>query len=161
MPGSSIVVQHEAPFYPQVVTACHNTLRQFGNTAELERQLNKRSGVLPNEINPKQTGHKFGLMDAITVMTITGDVQILRAIAAQLNYSIYFLADYHSISDVELLNSYSNWHAEIGDVNRELAAALADGDIQRHEFERIERALQESFAAALEFLNRARSLVVD
>ncbi|MCM0151641.1 phage regulatory CII family protein [Photobacterium galatheae] len=151
----------EEPCYPQVTTACRETLRQFNNTCMLEQQLNKRTGVLANEINPKQKHHKLGLMDAITLMKLTGDVQILRALAAEMNYSIYFLANYQTISDLELLNSYSNWHAEIGDVNRELAAALADGDIQRDEFERIERALQESFAAALEFLSRVRALVVD
>ncbi|WP_240435528.1 phage regulatory CII family protein [Photobacterium salinisoli] len=158
---SSITPMREEPCYPQVVIACRETLRQFNNTCLLEHQLNKRAGVLANEINPNQKHHKLGLMDAITLMKLTGDVQILRALAAEMNHSIYFLANYQAISDLELLNSYSNWHAEVGDVNRELSAALADGDIQREEFERIERALQESFAAALEFLSRVRALVVD
>lgn len=147
--------------FPQVVNASYNTLKQFNNTAELERQLGKRPGVLPNEINPNQNSHKFGLMDAIRLMKLTNDIQILRAIASELGYSLYFLGDYHSISDVELLNSYSNWHAEIGDVNRAISEALEDGDIEKHEFERIERELQETFSAALELLNRIRALVVN
>ncbi|MBN8086380.1 hypothetical protein J0J19_23260, partial [Vibrio vulnificus] len=57
------------------------------------------------------------------------------------------------------LNCYSRWHAEIGDVNRAIADALEDGDIELKEFERIERELQETFAAALELLERLRALV--
>lgn len=143
----------------QVVKACYDTLKHFNNTAELERQLGKRPGVLPNEINPNQRSHKFGLFDAIRIMHLTGDAQILRAIAATLGYSIYSLGDYSGISDVELLNCYSQFHAEVGDMNRAIAESLADGDIEQHEFERIENELQQVFAAALELLERLRALV--
>lgn len=146
--------------FPQVVNASYSTLKQFNNTAELERLLGKRPGVLPNEINPNQHGHKFGLFDALRLMKLTGDIQILRSIASELGYSLYFLGDYSGISDVELLNSYSQWHAEIGDVNRAIAEALEDGDIEQHEFERIERELRETFTAALALLERLRALVV-
>lgn len=145
--------------FPQVVKACYNTIRNFNNTAELEQQLGKRPGVLPNEINPNQHGHKFGLFDAIRLIQLTHDVQILRSIAGELGYSIYFLGDYHSVSDVELLNCYSQFHAEIGDMNRAISDALEDGDIEQHEFDRIEKELQEVFAAALELLERLRALI--
>ncbi len=144
---------------PQVVRACYDTLKKFNNTAELERNLGKRPGVLPNEINPNQHSHKLGLFDAIRLIKLSGDIQILRAIAAELGYSIYFLGDYSGISDVELLNCYSQLHAEIGDMNRAIAESLEDGDIEQHEFERIERELQQVFTAALELLERLRALV--
>lgn len=147
--------------FPQVVNASYSTLKQFNNTAELERQLGKRPGVLPNEINPNQHGHKFGLFDAIRLMKLSGDFQILRAIAAELGYSTYFLGDYSGISDVELLNCYSQFHAEIGDVNCAISESLEDGDIEQHEFERIERELQQVFSAALELLERLRALVAN
>ncbi|SIO94680.1 phage regulatory CII family protein [Vibrio spartinae] len=150
----------QASCFAQVIHACSQTIKSFG-TAGLEQYLDKRPGVLNNEINPHQTGHKFGLIDALKVMQLTGDVQILRSMASELNYSIYFLGNYHTISDVELLNCYSNWHSEIGDVCRAISEALADGDIERNELERIEREFQESFAAALELLQRLRALVTD
>lgn len=148
-----------APCNPQVVHALHQMLKVFGNVSQVEQHLNKRPGVLFNEINPNQTSHKLGLFDTIQMMQLTGDVGPLRAIACELNYSIYFLGDYRSVSDLELLNCYSTLHAEIGDMNRAISEALEDGDIEQHEFERIERELQQVFAAALELLERLRSLV--
>ncbi len=143
----------------QVVKACYDTLKKFNNTAELERLLGKRPGVLPNEINPNQHGHKFGLFDAIRLMKLSNDIRILRSMAAELGYSLYFLGDYSGISDVELLNCYSQFHAEIGDMNRAIAESLEDGDIEQHEFNRIEHELQQVFTAALELLERLRALV--
>ncbi|WP_158117238.1 phage regulatory CII family protein [Vibrio cincinnatiensis] len=145
--------------FPQVVHALYQTLKEHGNTEAVEQHLNKRPGVLFNEINPNQTSHKLGLFDAIRLMQFTDGVQILRSIASELNHSIYFLGDYRTISDMELLNCYSRWHAEIGDVNRAIADALEDGDIEPKEFERIEREIQETFSAALELLERLRALV--
>ncbi|MDA0109035.1 hypothetical protein OH456_12775 [Vibrio sp. La 4.2.2] len=147
------------PRYPQVVHALHQMLKAFGNVSQVEQHLNKRPGVLFNEINPNQTSHKLGLFDTLQTMQLTGDVGPLRAMASELNYSVYFLGDYRSVSDVELLNCYSALHAEIGDMNRAISDALEDGDIEQYEFERIERELQEVFAAALELLERLRSLV--
>ncbi|KFA98765.1 hypothetical protein HW45_06990 [Vibrio sp. ER1A] len=145
----------------QVRQACLSTMRGFHNTAELEQLLGKRPGVLANEINPKQRSHKLGLADVIDLMHITEDVQILRAIAAEFNHSIYFLADYAVITDDELLKCYSNWHAELGDVNRAFGEAIADNRIEPEELIRIEKELVESFQAALTFLNRVRSLVAN
>ncbi|EEO05892.1 hypothetical protein RYY30_000188 [Vibrio cholerae] len=153
------IVPSSACTFPQVVHALYQTLKEHGNTVSVEQHLNKRPGVLLNEINPNQSSHKLGLFDAIELMLFTKDVQILRSIASELNYSIYYLGDYRAISDVELLNCYSRWHAEIGDVNRAIADALEDGDIELQEFERIERELQHTFAAALELLERLRALV--
>ena len=147
------------PRFPQVVNALYQMLKEFGDISQIEQHLNKRPGVLFNEVNPNQTSHKLGLFDTLSTMQFTGNVGPLRAIASELNYSVYFLGDYRSVSDVELLNCYSTLHAEIGDMNRAISDALEDGDIEQHEFERIERELQEVFAAALELLERLRALV--
>ncbi|MEI8634698.1 phage regulatory CII family protein [Vibrio sp. PP-XX7] len=79
------------PCISQVVSACQLTLKSFG-AEKLAQLLGKNTTVLRNEINPNQHGHKLGLLDALRVMQLTGDVQILRALAGELNYSIISLA---------------------------------------------------------------------
>ena len=64
------------------------------------------------------------------------------------------------VSDVELLNCYTKFNSESGDMARAFMESLEDGDIEQHEFLRIEREMREMITAALELLERIRALVV-
>ncbi|WP_422452456.1 phage regulatory CII family protein [Endozoicomonas sp. ALC066] len=145
-----------------VEQAMKATVRNYkGGAQALGAHLNKSPGVLSNEINPSQPHHKLGLLDAILIMHITRDVQILKAMAACVNHSIINLGDFSATCDTELLNMYARWHAEIGDVSREVSAALSDGRITRDEFHRIRKEGMEQIHFFFEFLARVEALIDD
>ncbi|MGI9278218.1 MAG: phage regulatory CII family protein [Endozoicomonas sp.] len=143
-----------------VEQAMKATVRSYkGGAHALGIHLNKSPGVLSNEINPSQPHHKLGLLDAVAIMHLSQDFQILKAIAACVNHSIVHLGDFAATCDTELLDIYAQWHAEIGDVSREVSAALADGRITRDEFHRIRKEGMEQIHFFFEFLARVEALI--
>ncbi|AWL12791.1 hypothetical protein HMF8227_02339 [Saliniradius amylolyticus] len=142
-----------------VERAAYDFVRRKG-ARYFETLLGKKPNVLSNEVNPNTPTHKLGLLDSLLMQLDTSDFSILHTCNHVCGFQAVALGrNFHDTSDMELLNRYSNWHAEIGDVNRELNSALADGDISAKEYERIEREFFEAIAAGFEFLARARHLV--
>ena len=136
------------------------TVSRFsGGARAMGQLLNKAPNVLSNEINSSQPHHKLGLLDAIYIMHISGDFQLLEAIAACLNHSIVNLGDFSATSDMELLDLYARWHGKIGDVAREVSMALADGRITRNEFDRIRQEGMEQIHWFFEFQARLEALI--
>lgn len=143
-----------------VKKAIKNTVSRYrGGARAMGKLLNKAPNVLSNEINPSQPNHKLGLLDAIYIIHISGDFQLLEAIAACLNHSIVSLGDFSATSDTELLDLYARWHGEIGDVAREVSMALEDGRISRDEFERIRQEGIEQIHWFFEFQARLEALI--
>ena len=135
------------------------TASYSGGAKALGERLRKSPGVLSNEINPSQPNHKLGLLDAIHIMHLSKDFRILEAVAACLNHSMINLGDFSASSDVELLDLYARWHGSIGDVAQEVSAALADGRIEREEFDRIRKEGMEQIHWFFEFLARVEALI--
>ncbi|WP_067519562.1 phage regulatory CII family protein [Endozoicomonas ascidiicola] len=148
------------PDFSLVLSAIRKACEQYpGGTNALSLALGKGSNTLANELNPAMSSHKLGLFDALTLLSLLKDPAPLRAIAAILNHTIIPLGDFSTTSDVELLNAYAKWHAEIGDVAREVSKTLEDGRIEMHEYQRILKEGLEQVQQFFLFMNRLEALI--
>ncbi len=146
--------------YPLVTQAAYDTVHGHkGGATALGPELDKSPATLSNEVNPKQMGHKLGLLDSIYLQQRTHNFSILLHYAAALGHTVVPIGDFSGISDIELLKTYSQWHAELGDVNKVLNKALTDNDLEPHELEDIEREFNEATQAGLAFISRCRAIV--
>ena len=144
----------------------HTTLKQAcedypGGIRELSRTIGKAPHTLANEINPSMPTHKLGLFDAITLLSLIKDPLPLMAIASVLDHTIIPLRDFSHTSDTELMSAYTQWHAEIGDVARELATALENERIGLEEYQRILREGLAQVQKFFAFMARLESLIDD
>ena len=145
-----------------VEQALKATVKNYpGGAQALGERLDKAVGVLSNEINPDQPGHKLGLLDAIRIMHLCRDFRILEALNACLNHSVINLGDFSTTSDSSLLDIYARWHAEIGDVAKEVSGALENKRLSREDFHRIRKESIEQVRWLFEFLARVEALVDD
>jgi len=149
--------------FPNVMEAAHHTVHKCiaGGAEALASELGITPATLSNQVNAKQTTHKFGLEDSIYVQLRTHDFGILLQYAAALGHTVVPVGDFNGVSDMELLTLYSEWHAELGDVNKAVKKAFADGKLKRKEFKRIEKEYIEAVAAGQVFLSRCRALICD
>jgi len=143
--------------------AAHNLVHDtLGQTSTLARLIGKKPNSLSNEVSLNPTSQaKLGLEDSIRLQQITQDFRILHAYASALNHSVIPLGGFVGVSDIELLNSYANWHREIGDVAIAVSKALEDKRITRSELKRIRREGMEQVQAFMVFLARAEALCDD
>jgi len=130
-----------------------------GGINGLSQALGKGTHTLANELNPGMTSHKLGLFDALALLALIQDHAPLRAIAGALNHTVIPLGDFSMTSDVELMNAYSLWHAEIGDVAREVSKAMEDGRIEMKEYQRILKEGLEQVQQFFLFMSRLEALI--
>ncbi len=147
--------------YSNVMAAAHRTVHHAikGGAETLAPELGITPATLSNQVNYKQAGHKFGLEDSIYIQLRTHNFETLLQYAAALGHTIVPIGDFSGVSDIELLSVYSEWHAELGDVNKAVKKAFKDGKLTRKEFDRIEKEYIEAVAAGQVFLSRCRALI--
>lgn len=119
--------------------------------------VNMNVGTLLNKANPQQE-HQFTVREAVAIETVSGRPLMLEAHAALLGYSTLPLGDFADTSDVELLNLYAKYHAEVGDVASAVRRALNDKQITQREFEKIRREVLDVTQAGMEFLARLEAI---
>lgn len=118
--------------------------------------------VLANKCNPHSDTHHLTLAEALRIMALTGDHQILRAMCHELGYlNPIPRLDSTTVADDALLDLLASVFAEAGDVARSLQQALADGRITPKEYADIEQQSIEAQSALATLLDRVRSLVVE
>ena len=119
----------------------------------------KNVKTLHNQLNTRQLTHKLGLLESAEYQLITGNFSPLRAYAAVLNHTVFPVGDLGIVSDIELLNLYSDWNKELGDVHREISKAFCDQRIERSEFNKIKHEGMEAIQKYFEFLRRLEAVI--
>ena len=149
--------------YPDMrnLFAAISDLGKDGGADAIAAETGKSRGTVFNELNWKMPTHKLGLADSIIYQLVTQRFDVLQEYAAALGHVATPLGDFSRVSDVELLNLYSDWHAKLADVHRSITKALADGRIERHEHQDIIKAFHRSVAVALEFIFRVEAIIDD
>jgi len=127
----------------------------MGDLSLLDPSINKN---LLNEVNPNVAGSKFGLLDAARVMSATYDYSILHALGMHLNHTCIYLGDYAGVADAELLETYANFHREVGDMAKEVSAALADRVVTHDEVQRIKKEGAEMIRMHFAFIARLEAI---
>ena len=90
---------------------------------------------------------------------LTGDPEIVHALARRCSHVCVPIGRYAGISDVELLDQLAKLGAEFGDVMREVQLSLADGRVSERELKAIEGQLYEMNAAGAAMLKRMEALL--
>jgi len=129
-----------------------------GGAPALAPLVNMNSNTLSNKVNDRQDSHHLTVDEAVAIQNATQDFRILYAEAMLLQHVCLPIDDYAGISDIELLNAYASYHAECGETAVAIMDALEDGEIKRHEVERVRREMFEDFQRGLAFLARMEAL---
>lgn len=145
-----------------IQAAAYDTVHGYkGGATALGAVVDINGKVLSNKVNPNLDTHQLGLLEAVRIMGLSGDHQMLVAQCHQLGYlSPIPRLESTTTADDELLDLLATTFAEAGDVARELQKALADGRVTQAEFSAIEEQCVQAQSAFSVLLDRVRSLVV-
>jgi len=127
--------------------------------AGLAARSGMRPGTLNNKVDPNYEGSSLFVQEAVALQLAADDFRIHIAEGILLNRASIPLLPLANVGDVELLNAYAKYHAEVGETAKALMDALEDKRITRAEFETIRREAFEDIAALLELLKRVEAVV--
>ena len=141
--------------FPGSAAGLVTTLRQTDN------RYKKAPHTLLNEVNANSSQHKLGLFDSVLFQLASNDYRMLHAQCAALSHVAVPLGDFSGVSDVELLEAYANWHADIGMVAKEMAEAFADRRVTSPEFLILKELIYQTSRTGMELLSRLEAVVDD
>lgn len=115
-----------------VIDAAHRTIHDYpGGSESLGPRIGMSAAVLRSKVNPNTTTHHLTLREADRIMGVTGDHQILHALAANHGFALTSL-DAES-GDISILSSILQVTNAEGELARVIDVALADGRISANE----------------------------
>jgi hypothetical protein len=119
-------------------------------------------GTLCNKVHPGMENHHLTVDEAVNIQAVLRRYDVLHAEARALGHVCVQLEDHSEASDMELLDAYAAYHADVGETAQAIRDALAHGDgITREAVARVERELFEDARAGFEFLARLKALAED
>lgn len=147
-------MQNGAP--PSVLDAAFSVVHDApGGAAALSVRLGRNPATLSHEIS----GHgsaKLGLVEAVKITLMTGDIRILNAFAASCGCMVVPLpAVDASGSTVTQIGQLAK---EFGDVVNEVMLSVADGRVSANELHRCEREFGELVACGQVVMQQIRTL---
>lgn len=124
--------------------AIHRTFHDWpGGLKAAAAALGKNEQVLRNKAAHTVTTNMLGLHEARDAMLMSGDLQILHALADELGVVLSKPAQQHSSLMMELIAT----QAEHGDVSRMMAEVLRDGHVTPREAEDVAVEIRQEIAA--------------
>lgn len=129
-----------------ILDAAYHVVHDYpGSAPSLAPRLNKSPTTLCHEVTATGTA-KLGLLDAVKVSDLSGDLRILQAWATHAGQMLVPLPTLARQSD-ECLARVSSTAKEFSDLLAAASTSLADGQVSDNELGRIEREAGELFAA--------------
>jgi len=118
-----------------------------------------KPGTLNNKADPAHDS-EMTLRESIPMMRQTRDYQILATLAAAVDHAVIPLGDFSSASDVELLDKYCDYHAELGQTAEAVRACLnmQGGRVMARDVRKVQREMIEDMQAGLAFLARLEAI---
>jgi hypothetical protein len=130
-----------------------------GGARKLAPLVGMNAGTLSNKADPAMPGHQLTVRQAVAIQHATKDLSILRAEAQLLGCAVVPLSKFEGVSDLELLEAYAQWNAEIGETAAAIRDCVANRRITREAVRRVRREVYEDAAHGLAFLERLEALV--
>ena len=119
-----------------------------------------RAGYLNNKADPAHDA-ELTCREAIPLMRQTGDSRILATMAAAVDHGVIPLGRFESCSDMELLDLYCQYHAELGETAAAIRDLLKAGQhIGRDQVRHVKREIIEDIQASFRLLSRFEALAV-
>jgi len=129
-----------------VLDAAYNVVHdQPGGAGPLALRLGKRSDVLGAEVASRGTA-KFGLVDAVKVSQMTGDLRILFSFAEACGQVCVPLPATLEGATDDVLHAMAESSREFAELCTEVCSGVADGAISDNELARFERERSELMA---------------
>ncbi|MDO9235984.1 MAG: hypothetical protein Q7U28_08130 [Aquabacterium sp.] len=146
--------------------AAYNVVHDYpGGAQSLAPRLGKGSTYLSAEVAGMGTA-KLGLLDAEKITQLTGDRRILVAFATNCGQMLVPLPDASALPNDDCMMRLADSAREFGELCKEVAGDLVDGEINDNELGRIDKecgqliasvhALRESLAARNQAAKAAR-----
>nr|VFK14573.1 MAG: Phage regulatory protein CII (CP76) [Candidatus Kentron sp. LFY] len=117
--------------------------------AALGRAIDAHSGLFQNKVNPSLPDHRLTLKEARAMMLVTGDLRILSVLAGELGHGIFPIPKTDCPADMDLMEAWANWQAEVAETVQKLRDSLQDGRITQEEIAQIKRELLEDFGKGM------------
>lgn len=134
-----------------------HTIADYPGGAEaLAPRLGTSAAVLRNKANPRNDRNIVTLRDARLAMTLTGDLRILHALAAEQDCIVLPIG---TEGEADLATLTMDRSAAEGDLSRVIRDAVADGVITRNEMAAIQRATGDTQRAMVAMLRRLAGLM--
>ena len=125
-----------------ILDAFYNTVhRAAGGVEALAIRMGMSAQILRNKALPSNTANKASLEDADRVMALTGDYELLHALARNHGFVCVRVEQDATASDLAVLELVTKVWAASGDVGSEVHASLADGVVEAQEVEKVEAAV--------------------
>jgi hypothetical protein len=141
-----------------VLDAAYLTVHDYPGGAEaLAVRLGKRGTSLSHEVSPNRPDAKLGLQDAQAIMTMTGDLRILHAQAAELDCLLLPMPRLEGGGE-GLAGQTAQLAREFAELMAELVADAADGHITDNELGRIQQAWGELVAAGHSMVGHVQAM---
>lgn len=133
-----------------------------GGAKKLGPLVGINPGTLSNKVNPAMEHHHLTVDEAVRIQAVRRQYDVLHAEARALGHVCIRIEGYEGISDIELLDAYAAYHADVGQTAQAVRDALEAGhSVSREAVQRVRRELYEDTQAGFEFLARLEALIED
>lgn len=117
-----------------VLDAVYHTVRNYPGGAEaLATRMGCSANVLRNKVSPNKDTHHLRLDEAVAMMALTGDAQVLYAMADELGYFVSPAIGLEEFSNTDLLVEFNRLYQGIGQFAAHTNTSVADGKIDDKE----------------------------
>jgi hypothetical protein len=143
-----------------ILDAFHATVHNpaLGGCEAIAARMGMNPGVLRNKANPNIATNHATLDEADRLMGLTGDHQVLHALARNHGYVCIKMDEGQKASDVAVLELVAKVMCTEGEVGREMYNALADGRVTQAELARIKKAVKDAECALEQLSARAEGM---
>lgn len=129
-----------------------------GGYESLAPRLGMSAQILRNKVNPNCDTNQPYLSDVENIMTMTGDVSVLHALAKEQSCVVIPIDATHSSSDSAVLEVMARAWMTNGDVGAAVNHSLEDGRVEMHEVKRVKDAIHRSITALHELQARLEGM---
>lgn len=129
-----------------------------GGPESLAPRLGMSAQVLRNKANPNSVTNHPTLAEIEKVMTITGNVAILHALAQSQNHICISIDTHSHACDTAILELVAKVWSTNGDVGQAVNDTLADGRVEAHEVKRVDDAIHRTITALHDMAARLKGL---
>lgn len=142
-----------------VIDAAAATVDRYPGGAEsLAPRIGMSAGILRNKVNPNNTTNHLTLAEANRIMTVTGDAEILQALAQEHGYTLARTEGAECGGSI--LTAMLSLEVRAGDFARTIHDAMVDGIISQNEMKAIAAAGNAEQTALILLINRLRAASV-
>lgn len=124
----------------KVALAAYATVHDYpGSVAEIATGIQIGKQVLINKVNPQNTTHHLALDEAQRLMKFTGDMQIIYALADEMDGVFVPLPKNGGAQSIRVVTDIGKMSQKFGLLLNEVADDIEDGVISANELKRIQK----------------------